>query len=398
MKVFVISSRENFDVARRLLHKIDVTIVKSTGNSIDGSIMSIVQRNIKTSAIVLALIDKTFISNPQMILEFDYALSLSEREQGERVPIVIPILLDKIDLPEKYKSLIYYQCDTDSHLSILRISNNIQRLVKSSESTKEPSNRQQQKSTYMIIVTFLIVAFNILLIGFSANDSFRGLNYTLYGFPVIEIVTIISLIMSVISLGTTYINILQKKHQDAAVYERYAYSQRLQDAIYAESNSKKAGKKGEENEVKEIDALGRMQINLEAIHEYYDWSKKQSKIAFFFAVGMCIIGFLLLTLAVIQPPFIVSGIETTIVLAIGGIATELVAGTALVVYKSSLAQLNHYHQALHEDERFLSSVNLLSRFSTSEAQDEMLRELIRSEIQMNVKAVNASEEYTGKNT
>ena len=397
MKVFVISSRENFDIARRLLNKIDVTIVKSTGNSIDGCITSIVQRNIKTSAIVLALIDKTFLSNPQMILEFDYALSLSEREQGEKVPIIIPVLLDKTDLPEKYKSMIYYQCDTDSHLSILRISNNIQRLVKSSESTTAPSNMQQQKFTYMIFVTFLILVFDILLIGFFANDSFHGFNFDLYGFP-IEVVTIISVIMSVISLGTTYINILQKKHQDAAVYERYAYSQRLQDAIYAESNSQKTGKKGEETEVKEIDALGRMQINLEAIHEYYDWSKKQSKFAFFFAVGMCIIGFLLLTLAVIQPSFIVSGIETTVILAIGGIVTELVAGTALVVYKSSLAQLNHYHQALHEDERFLSSVNLLSRFSTSEAQDEMLRELIRSEIQMNLKAVNASQDNTGKDT
>ena len=47
---------------------------------------------------------------------------------------------------------------------------------------------------------------------------------------------------------------------------------------------------------------------------------------------------------------------------------------------------------------FLSSVNLLSRFSTSEAQDEMLRELIRSEIQMNLKAVNASQDNTGKDT
>ena len=39
---------------------------------------------------------------------------------------------------------------------------------------------------------------------------------------------------------------------------------------------------------------------------------------------------------------------------------------------------------MHEDERFLSSVNLLGKFSTAEAQDDMLREIIRSEIQMNL--------------
>ncbi len=50
--------------------------------------------------------------------------------------------------------------------------------------------------------------------------------------------------------------------------------------------------------------------------------------------------------------------QMSIIPAIGGVITELIAGTALVVYRNSLSQLNHYHKALHEDERFLSSVNL----------------------------------------
>ena len=41
--------------------------------------------------------------------------------------------------------------------------------------------------------------------------------------------------------------------------------------------------------------------------------------------------------------------------AVGGAITEVIAGTALIVYRNSLSQLNHYHKALHEDERFLSS-------------------------------------------
>ena len=77
----------------------------------------------------------------------------------------------------------------------------------------------------------------------------------------------------------------------------------------------------------------------------------------------------------------------TITSVIGGVVTELIAGTALVVYQNSLSQLNHYHKALHEDERFLSSVNLLGKFSTIEAKDNMLQEIIRSEIQMNLSEI-----------
>lgn len=76
--------------------------------------------------------------------------------------------------------------------------------------------------------------------------------------------------------------------------------------------------------------------------------------------------------------------QIAVIPAIGGIITELIAGTALVVYRNSLSQLNHYHKALHEDERFLSSVNLLGKFSSAQVQDDMLREIIKSEIQMNL--------------
>ena len=77
-------------------------------------------------------------------------------------------------------------------------------------------------------------------------------------------------------------------------------------------------------------------------------------------------------------------LHMAMILAGGEVITELVAGTALIVYKSSIKQLNHYHKALHEDERFLSSVNLVGKFSSVDMQDEMLKEIIRSEIQMNL--------------
>lgn len=132
-------------------------------------------------------------------------------------------------------------------------------------------------------------------------------------------------------------------------------------------------------------------INLEDIKEFYTWSQKQAKASFILAVAMCIFGFILMIGAVMLPVVFRLSFEMSIIPAIGGVITELIAGTALVVYRNSLSQLNHYHKALHEDERFLSGVNLLGKFSTVEAQDDMLREIIRSEIQMNLAGLQENE-------
>ncbi len=136
-----------------------------------------------------------------------------------------------------------------------------------------------------------------------------------------------------------------------------------------------------------MDALALMQINLENIKEYYVWSQRQAKLAFGLAVGMSIGGFILLVTSVISMLINNTGLEVAIISAVGGAVVELIAGTALFVYKGSLNQLNHYHQTLHEDERFLSSVNLINKFSSEEKADSMLEEIIRSEIQMNLTSV-----------
>lgn len=118
----------------------------------------------------------------------------------------------------------------------------------------------------------------------------------------------------------------------------------------------------------------------------------ESKASFILAVVMCIFGFSLIVIAIILGVMLKLELRMSIIPAISGVVTELIAGTALVVYRHSLLQLNHYHKALHEDERFLSSVNLLGKFSNVRDQDEMLREIIRSEIQMNLKTLKTGSE------
>lgn len=60
---------------------------------------------------------------------------------------------------------------------------------------------------------------------------------------------------------------------------------------------------------------------------------------------------------------------------------EVIAGTSLIVYKKSLEQLNHYYNSLHNNERFLSIVNMVSKVS-QEKQDDMYFEIVRSQIRI----------------
>ena len=192
---------------------------------------------------------------------------------------------------------------------------------------------------------------------------------------------------------------MKRRWQEDDEEELESYSRRLKRAIVPEEIKQEEKKSsGNEGKKKEIDALERMMINLEDIKEFYTWSQKQAKASFILAVIMCISGFGLMIVAILIPIVFRLSFQMSIIPAIGGVITELIAGTALVVYRNSLSQLNHYHKALHEDERFLSSVNLLGKFSSVEAQDDMLREIIRSEIQMNLAELQENENREAGNS
>lgn len=177
----------------------------------------------------------------------------------------------------------------------------------------------------------------------------------------IVILTIIPSVFSFLYLFFTFI----KEAKDEKK-EKEAYSRRIKEAIIP-----KEIKKVEQSDLlsikrdipkEDFDVIGRIGFNLENINDFYTWSQKQAKASFILAVAMCFLGFLLIASAVVLPVFLRLSFELSIIPAVGGIITELIAGTALVVYRNSLLQLNHYHRALHEDQRFLSSVELLGKF------------------------------------
>lgn len=169
----------------------------------------------------------------------------------------------------------------------------------------------------------------------------------------------------------------EEELEDAARYAR-----RLRSVVEYDS-------KDEEASSLRVNALERMLVNLEDIRAYYKWSQEQARSAFRLAWWLCIAGFVFLVAAAVLPPALGMGWQASVIPAVGGAASELLAGTALLVYRHSLTQLNYYHDALHEDERFLSAVSLVDRFDAKEKRDEILAEIVKSELRMNLYAAGA---------
>ncbi|WMJ86643.1 TRADD-N-associated membrane domain-containing protein [Anaerocolumna sp. MB42-C2] len=140
-----------------------------------------------------------------------------------------------------------------------------------------------------------------------------------------------------------------------------------------------------ENENKESDTpaatdiLELMSINMTEIKEYYVLSKNMAKSSFKLSVSMCLLGFTLITASIISIFAMDITIGSAIIPAIGGVIVEVVAGTSLIVYRQSLEQLNRYYEALHENERFLSVVNIADKI-TPEKKDDVYQEIIKSQL------------------
>lgn len=384
MKVYIIAASDNISFAEKLLNNIrNVKII--TRLSVDGIGLGnnvALKRKMENADVILVIIDDKFSDSMYLNLELQLAQMLVQENRNR---MLLPVILNKANVPECIEEILYISCDSKSEEDLSKARLMIEKVLTHRKFyvRKTNGNEVRSKTSSMIILTLAIemfaMLFVVLLFKYPSSNMGYMDNYLslLLGF--------ITIVISVFTLITSYLSIMRRRWQEDDEEEIESYSRRLKKAIVPDEikiveqeNSENIEKK------KEIDALGRMMINLEDIKEFYTWSQKQAKASFILAVVMCIFGFALMIAAIVLPVVFRLNFQMSIIPAVGGVITELIAGTALVVYRNSLSQLNHYHKALHEDERFLSSVNLLGKFSTVEAQDDMLREIIRSEIQMNL--------------
>ncbi|MGN1114557.1 MAG: TIR domain-containing protein [Oscillospiraceae bacterium] len=393
MRVYILASQDKYSFAEKLLEDIRNAKIISRPliNEVIVEISSDIKKKVANADIILAIIDKNFTNNVMLNTEFQLVLMESRKNKNK---LLLPIVLDDADIPVALESMLYVKCNSLSKEDIEKTKLKIKSVLEHRRYTVKTRNlkENQSRTSSMIILTLAIEMLAILFIVMFFKEGPFGAGYLDDENIITLSIGLIAVMLSITTLFTSYFSIMKRRWQEDDEEEIESYSRRLKRAIVPEE-AIQDGQKGyrTEDTKKEIDALGRMMINLEDIKEFYTWSQKQAKASFILAVAMCISGFVLMIGAVMLPVVFRLSFEMSIIPAIGGVITELIAGTALVVYRNSLSQLNHYHKALHEDERFLSSVNLLGKFSTVEAQDDMLREIIRSEIQMNLAGLQENE-------
>lgn len=400
MKVYILASLDNISFAEKLLSNIRNAkiISKPSINETGSNINVALKRKMESADVVLAIIDEKFSDSVSLNLELQLA-QMSVRENRNKV--LIPVVLNKADVPKCIEGTLYIDCISDSEQDLCKTQLMIEKVLIHRKYIIRKGNLKEKNSrtSSMIIMTLAIEMFAMLFIVllFKENPFQMG---SIGDESIITITFgIASVMLAFVALLTSYLSIMKRRWQEDDEEELESYSRRLKQAIVPEEIKQEEKKSsGNEGKKKEIDALERMMINLEDIKEFYTWSQKQAKASFILAVIMCISGFGLMIVAILIPIVFRLSFQMSIIPAIGGIITELIAGTALVVYRNSLSQLNHYHKALHEDERFLSSVNLLGKFSSVEAQDDMLREIIRSEIQMNLAELQENENREAGNS
>lgn len=362
--------------------------------------------------IIILIIDSTFCEE----VNKNYYISTFLKNLKTSNATLIPIIVENAKIPNEIMGVKHIYCS--NNLDLLRAKRYIKKQINLITASKKNDTNLSKilNLSRAIVINFIIFSLGLIIADKYINDS-------IFNNSILIFINIIILLAS--SIIQFIYSILSNIKSDEIVLENY--SQKLEEAVVSEkikddscqvSSVKYSNPSSEiedyktnqfnscennnsntaNSETKAIDAIKHMNLNLENIKEFYTWSQRQAKAAFILAVSLCILGFGLIFCSILFPLIYNLNFQMSIVPGIGGAVVEVIAGTALVIYQRSLLQLNHYHRALHEDERFLSSINLLNKFSTTELQDEMLKEIIKSEIKMNILETEKEIVKSDKNT
>lgn len=137
------------------------------------------------------------------------------------------------------------------------------------------------------------------------------------------------------------------------------------------------------------DIIGLMVNNLSEIKQFYKLTKDQADNAYKLAKNSSIAGIILIMVAVLIALFF-SNNQIAIATTVGGVVVEVLAGTSLFVYQKTLKQLNYYYASLHNNERFLSLINIVGK---TNIKDELYSKIVESELD-NLKQYEIKNENT----
>ena len=165
-------------------------------------------------------------------------------------------------------------------------------------------------------------------------------------------------------------------------YKKSEYGKYLLDKLESSSSDEK-------------DIIALMLKNNEETIEYFHISKNHAKSSFDLSIIACLVGIAMIGIS-LYGVFKMKDTQFAIIGIVGGAITELIAGTVLVIHNKSALQLNYYYDALHENEKFLSAINLADKLD-DDTQRDMYIEIIRAQIQ-SAKDYKKEEQNSGKNS
>lgn len=215
-------------------------------------------------------------------------------------------------------------------------------------------------------------------------------------FIILCVLTLFNFVID-ITVSITYIEQDADQYNFENIYEKYSenrYSKYLLERIDEKLNSIK-NQQNEKDEGKSKDAisseellngsdiLAEMLKNHIEIQEYFQISKKQSKFSFYFSISSSVVGIIVVIIAALGI-VIFKNPGISIIAAVGGAITEIISGIVLWIHNKSALQLNYYYDSLHENEKFLSALNIADKLSEDKRED-MYIEIIRKQIDIQPK-------------
>ena len=172
-------------------------------------------------------------------------------------------------------------------------------------------------------------------------------------------------------------------------YERYLL-ERIDEKLNIIKNPKIEKTEKESDDTKNSeellngsDILAEMLKNHIEIKEYFRISKNQSRFSFYFSIVSSVAGIIVVIIAA-AGIVIFENLGISIIAAVSGAITEVISGIVLWIHNKSALQLNYYYDSLHENEKFLSAVNIADKLS-EEKKEDMYIEIIRKQIDIQSK-------------
>ena len=247
---------------------------------------------------------------------------------------------------------------------------------------------------------FVYILFNTSVINYIVATSIYVITFfepeiKERAFIILCVLAAFNLITDIIILITFIEKDVDLHHNVKAIHEKYSeYERYLLERIDEKLNSIK-NQQSEKDEGKNNDAinseellngsdiLAEMLKNHIEIQEYFQISKNQSKFSFYFSISSSVVGIIVVIIAA-SGIVIFKNLGISIIAAVSGAITEIISGIVLWIHNKSALQLNYYYDSLHENEKFLSALNIADKLS-EEKREDMYMEIIRKQIDIQPK-------------